>query len=365
MRADTLLTALTIEAAPLRRLLTLGLLLAALTGCRTGYYIQAGLGQLELLCGSEDIEDVLAREDLDPELRRKLSLVPEVMRFGRERMALADNDNYTEYYDLKGRSVTYSVLACPADSLDPYTWTFPIVGVLPYIGFFDREDADEEAARLQAEGYDTAIYPATAYSTLGWFDDPVLSSMVEGDEIDMVSVLLHEQTHATLYIEGDIAFNETLATFMGHAGAVAFYRERGELDKVEEAGKRRRDELRVQRFCEKLISELKALYASKKSRAEKIADKQKVFARAHVAFSLEVYPKLLTDRYGSYRTLPSNNAVVSVLGLYNRDFALLEALHSSLGEDIARTFETLKEMAATGDPKAALEARVGALVQDE
>jgi predicted aminopeptidase len=135
------------------------------------------------------------------------------MAFARK-IGLADNDNYTSFVDIGDKPISYTLVACPKDSLNPLVWSFPIVGELPYIGFFDRQDALDEANKIKKLGHDAVVWPAGAYSTLGWFSDPVLSTSLKGELVDFVDLLLHEQTHATIYVRGDITFNENLAVFI-------------------------------------------------------------------------------------------------------------------------------------------------------
>lgn len=347
------------RGAGLRVVLLLGLL-PLLGGCRFGYYARAGWGQASLLLSREPIDEVLEAGGLEPEAAARLRRVEGVMDFAATQVGMVRNNNYTTYVDLEGAPASWTLVACPPDSLSPYLWEFPIVGALPYIGFFDREDAEEERDRLVAEGYDTVILPAAAYSTLGWFDDPVLSTMLR-DDVELVEVLLHEQTHATIYIEGDIAFNESLATFVGHAAALEYFEARGERELIEVARRRREDQRRVASFTSELVKALEALYASDRSRDEKLDERKRLFARQRMKFRREVAPRLKTKRYRFFTRLPANNAIIATLSVYNRDIAMMERLHEHSGRKIRRTFSDLLILGRAKDVRKAIEARVKAL----
>lgn len=328
------------------------------SGCRMGYYLKAGLGQAKIIFGKQDIDVVLQDKNLDPERRRKLLLVEDIRQFAFDEVGLTENDNYTTFYDLKGKPITYTVVACPKDSLDPYIWSFPIVGDLPYIGFFDKEDADEEAQRLRDEGYDVVVWPASAYSTLGWFSDPVLSNMLDYSDVDLVDVILHEQTHVTVYIEGDITFNENLATFVGYAGSLEFFKQRNDLKNLKAAIDQKHDKIIVGQFTEQLVNEVKALYKRDISYDQKLIEKKKLFARARLRFRKKTMRKLKTKNYDYLADRQYNNAILSTMSIYNKEIESFEALHKACGSDIRRTVEALKEISEEADPKAALKQRV-------
>lgn len=201
-------------------------------GC---YIVRQAVGQAGILLSQRDIRGMLADPDVPHATKEKLRLVRDIKEFGERVMGLTPSPNYESYYDTEGRPITWIVSACPRDSFRPYTWWFPIVGDVPYKGFFKREDAIDEARGLAAEGYDVAVGPAAAYSTLGYFADPVLSTMLGQPEEDLSSLLLHELTHGTVYVPGATDFNEGLASFVGWQGALEFARWRRGSDSPEYA----------------------------------------------------------------------------------------------------------------------------------
>lgn len=169
---------------------------------------------------------MLADPGVPAEVRAKLRLILDVKDFGERRLGLSPTDNYTTYFDTEGQPVSYGVSACRKDAFVPLVWWFPIVGGVPYKGFFRRDDAREEARSLSEQGYDVQAGAVRAYSTLGWFTDPVLSTMIEEPEERLAELILHEMTHATMWVPGGVNFNEGLAGFVGLQGALEYVREK-------------------------------------------------------------------------------------------------------------------------------------------
>ncbi|HLY09207.1 MAG TPA: aminopeptidase [Planctomycetota bacterium] len=209
----------------MRRFALVLLLLPVLSGC---YILTQGYGQLRILLDSRRLDDLLADPTVPDETKLKLMFVREVKSFGEHELGLTRSANYESFYDTKGRPITYIVSACRKDRFQPHTWWFPIVGDVPYKGFFSQADAQAEAEGLEKQGYDVSLGMAAAYSTLGYFPDPVLSTMLEYPEEQLAALILHELTHGTIYLPGGTDFNEGLASFVGWQGALEFARkERG------------------------------------------------------------------------------------------------------------------------------------------
>ncbi len=221
----------------LRLLLTL-LFCSGLAGC---YYVQAANGQWQVLRKREPIAEILADETTPAELAERLRLVQAAREFSIDELALPDNDSYRTYADIEREFVVWNVFAAPEFSLEPRQWCFPVAGCVSYRGYFSRDAAYRKSARLAKQGYDVAVGGVAAYSTLGNFDDPVLSSMMRWDDVQLVAVLFHELAHQVLYLQGDSAFNESFATAVeefgvgrwlqshGQDGDIDVYRERREL----------------------------------------------------------------------------------------------------------------------------------------
>lgn len=276
------------------RPLALGLLLPLLSGC---YLLTQGYGQLRILLDSRRIDDLLADPAVPDRVKLKLVFVREVKSFGERELGLTRSANYESFYDTKGRPITYIVSACRKDRFEPHTWWFPIVGDVPYKGFFSRDDAKAEASALEKEGYDVSLGMAAAYSTLGYFPDPVLSTMLDYPDEQLAALILHELTHGTIYLPGGTDFNEGLASFVGWQGALEFARkERGigsaAYDRTVRAFAA--EELRDARARE-LYKKLDDLYRSGRPREEILREREAV-AGGKVN-NAEI---LMQRRYGRY-----------------------------------------------------------------
>jgi predicted aminopeptidase len=223
-------------------LLPAALLIALLqSGCGGPYVFQQGLGQLDISVNRVPLDDESLQASLDEAQRGRMSWIPRVIEFARDELGLEPGDSYTSYFDTGGGSVSYTVVASHPLALIPYQWCFPFIGCVPYKGYFDPEDARAEALALREAGWDAEVFPVAAYSTLGWFSDPLLSGMLSLSMPELVELLLHELTHRTLYIPSRSQLNEGFATHMGREGARLFFQRhpeaasRDELDEYHRA----------------------------------------------------------------------------------------------------------------------------------
>ncbi|MCA9774524.1 MAG: aminopeptidase, partial [Myxococcales bacterium] len=240
-----------------------------------------------------------------------------------------------------------ALTAASRDRLEALTWWFPIVGRVPYLGFFDKDDGIARRDKLAAEGYDTELRGVPAFSTLGWFADPIFSSMLTLPDTVLVNTIIHELTHATLFVPGDVEFNENLATFVGNRGAVDFFVER---DGPASPRARRvlddqADAQRFGAFMRRMIDGLTAYYASGASREEKIAGREREFDHWRRRFTTEVVPELRGDRYGGFADASLNNAVILSLGAYYRDLGLFDRAYEVCGRDLPRLVRALVGLA--------------------
>ncbi len=193
--------------------LPFSLLLFGIGGCaQMDYYLQAARGQYRIVADREPVKDLVAAPDTPAELRDQLALAERLRGFAVERMDLGDNRGFTTYTDVGRDYVVWNVVAAPAYDLTPKTWCFPIAGCVAYKGFFSEADARNEADGLRAEQYDVITYGVRAYSTLGWFSDPLLNTFIDYPEADLAAIIFHELAHQVIYVKDDSAFNEAFAT---------------------------------------------------------------------------------------------------------------------------------------------------------
>lgn len=191
--------------------------------CSPGYLLQAGIEEAKILGRRRPIDQVMADANTTDETRRKLRLVLEARTFAAEMLGLDAGRSYTTFSRTDGDTLALVLSAARRDRFEQHTWWFPIVGSIPYKGYFSREDAFSAAEELQQAGYDTYLRPTSAFSTLGWFNDPLLSTTLGHDDVQLVSTVIHELTHNTLYLPGQASFNESLASFVGDRGAILFF----------------------------------------------------------------------------------------------------------------------------------------------
>ena len=186
------------------------------------YGINQGLGQLKIVWNAQPIEEVMKDPAFPDSLKAKLVLIGEVRKFAIDSLGLRDTDNYKTLYDQKGQELMWVVTACEPFQLKPRLWEFPVVGEVPYKGYFDKEKARKERDELEKEGWDVSVRNPGGWSTLGWFKDPILSEMLKRSEGDLASLIIHEMVHATLWVKDSVDFNENLASFIGDTAAYDF-----------------------------------------------------------------------------------------------------------------------------------------------
>jgi len=332
-------------------LLILTLLLLG-SGCRMGYLFHAASGEYELLSGSVPIEEGLKDETLSEDKKNRLSLVGQVKDFGETELGLRKTENYEKVYLKSRQNPIYTISASPKDQLSRKTWWFPIVGNMPYLGFFDLEKAKAEKAKLQKKDLDVNLGAAGAYSTLGWFKDPVTLSLLEGSTHSLVETILHELTHTTLYVKNQGGFNEGFANLVGLVGAKQFLEAHyGPSHPLTiEAQNNIEDERLFSSYISTLMEELESLYHSSLSYEEKLAQREKIFTRALASFA-KLKGKLKTNRFTYFGYSGLNNAYLMSINLYHRHFHLFEAVYTRKGQSVK---ETLKYFQALAEEKEVL-----------
>jgi len=203
---------------PVRLLLAM-LATTLISGCDTAsYYYQAVNGQVKILNAREPVDKILKDPDTDPELKERLDYIVRVKSFATDTLGLPATDSYTSYVDLQRRFAVWNVFAAGEFSVQPETWCFPVAGCTAYRGYFDKSDAIAFESDLKSQGYDTYSGSVAAYSTLGWFDDPVLNTFFNRNQEELAALIFHEMTHQLIYVKGDSSFNEGLATTVEQAG---------------------------------------------------------------------------------------------------------------------------------------------------
>jgi len=308
--------------------------------CSPLYVIKAGLAEARILRARRPIHEGLNDSTVDATMRGKLSFVLEARRFAAEQLGISVGDSYTQFTQLDRDTLAMVVSAAHRDRLAAKTWWFPVVGRVPYRGFFSLDDALAAQADLESEGLDTYLRPTAAFSTLGWFNDPILSTVLRADDVEVVATVLHELSHQHLFVPGQVRFNESFATFVGRVGAIRFFctRAGGGQDTVKclRAQSRWRDYQVFSVFVDGMVDELQDLYCRPGlGSADKVELRAGVFSRALARFDDTVAPTFESVTFSGFRSAPLNNAtLLARMRYYHRlpDFqAMLEAEDGDLG----------------------------------
>ncbi len=186
------------------------------------YGIQQGAGQISIVMNAEPVNDVLNDASFPDSLKQKLVLIAEIKKFTIDSLGINPSENYETVFDQGKTATLLNISACEPYSLIPKEWTFPVLGTVPYKGFFDKKEAQKEILKLKADGYDVDVYSPSGWSTLGWFKDPILSNMLKRTDGSLANLIIHELTHGTLFVKDNVDFNENLANFIGDKGAEKF-----------------------------------------------------------------------------------------------------------------------------------------------
>lgn len=206
------------------RLLVSTVLIGLLAGCETlGYYHQASMGQWQIYRQRVPLQSLIDHPDTDPDLRQRLQLAQRLRQFAVTQLQLPETDSYRHYVDLERPFVVWNVVAAPELSLNPYQWCYPWLGCLGYRGYFHKHHAETKAKALADDGWDVMVGGVQAYSTLGWFADPLLNTFALGSETELAAILFHEMAHQQLYISGDTAFNESFASTLEQIGVERWF----------------------------------------------------------------------------------------------------------------------------------------------
>lgn len=328
-----------------RKALVLALVLAAagaLGGCGTLYVAQAARGQVQILNAREPIARVLADPDTDARLRERLQEVRLAREFAWRELGLPNNKSYTSYAELDREYVTWTVVATPEFSVEPREWCFPIVGCVSYRGYFSERAAVKYAAKLEAEGLDVMVGGVPAYSTLGKFNDPILSTMMSYGDDELASIMFHELSHQVVYVAGDTPFNEAFAVTVEQEGLARWLEHRGRQGDLGRYLKRRERQAESVALISRYRRELIRLYASPIPEAQMRERKQAVFARL---------VKELREKFGPESSMAAeldgrpNNARLASLATYYECVPGFRRVLAEQGHDLDRFYAAVRELA--------------------
>ena len=322
------------------------LLLLPLAGCSTlGYYSQAVSGHFSLMSAREPVAEVIADPETPAAVRERLEVASQARRFAIDELGLPDNGSYTSYVQLDRGAVVYNVFAAPEFSLQPKTWCFPVAGCVVYRGYFSKEDAERAAASYAAEGYDTWVGGAAAYSTLGRFEDPILSTMLYRDDARLGGLLFHELAHQQVYVKGDSAFNEAFATTVEEEGVRRWLSRAGRDDQLEAWQARRAHVREFEFLLARTRARLQEIYASDMPEPEMRIAKAEAFVQLR-----REYQALKTswggwDGYDRWFDAPLNNARLVPSATYRARVPAFRILLSQARGDLEAFYAEVRRLA--------------------
>jgi len=324
------------------------------------YLARAAVEEALILARRHAIADVVADPATDAATRSKLQLVLAVRGFAADSLHLAARRTYTTYSRVRTDTLVLVLTASRYDRLAEVTWRWPVVGRVPYEGFFHRSEALAEARRLERNGLDTYLRVSNAFSTLGWFNDPLLSTIVREDSVDLAATVIHEILHNTVWVPGSVPFNESFADFVGYRGAEAFFRARNDGRNAQRAVARWEDEIRLEHFYDSVAARLERVYALRLAEPALGQERRRVFAAAQEELAGPVGRTLQTIDPRWLARLPLNNAVVIAQRLYRTRLDVFEGLLAESHGDLLQAIaEVRRRVAGAGDPWAALAAAPG------
>jgi predicted aminopeptidase len=300
--------------------------------------------------------EVLDDPQLDPVTRGKLELVVQARTFAGRDLNLDVGDSYTSYADIGRDTLALVISASPPDQLTAYTWWFPIVGHVPYKGFFSLEAARKEQRKLEEKNYDTYLRTTSAFSTLGWFPDPLLNTALRQDSVGLVETVIHELTHNTLFISGQVKFNESFANFVGSVGAVEFFCQRTRDEALcQTARDRWTDTVLLSEFLDQLWDDLEELYAEALPIEDLLGRRESLLAESAERFRTEFAPQMKTRGFARYDPTRINNATLIARHLYFHRLSLFKSIYETAGSLTAAFEHIAQAIKDADDPWTALE----------
>lgn len=324
----------------------LGIALFA-AGCSTvDYYAQSIHGHLAVMEAARPIPEVIADPQAPPPLRQRLERAQQIRRYASTELALPDNGSYTRYADIKRPYVVWNVFATPELSLQLKQWCYPIVGCAGYRGYFEREAADQAAAGLRTNGYEVHVSGVPAYSTLGWFPDPLLNTFIGGTEGQLAGLVFHELAHQVMFVGGDTTFNESFATTVEREGVRRWLASNGNdasRQAYAEFAERRTQFLQLLLKYRHLLQQNFARDATDATKRER---KQRLFADLRQDYG-EL--KASWGGFGGYDRFFAQdltNAHLAAVGAYNDLVPAFDALLAQSGGDFPRFYVEVKRIAA-------------------
>ena len=334
-------------------------LISAPTAC---YLSRGAWEEAKILSRRQPISEIVADPRTPKAAREKLKVVLAARQYAKDSLHLRTKDSFTTYSRLDHDTLVLVLSAAYRDTLKPYTWWFPIVGRVPYKGYFDFGAAQRDAKNLAADGFDVYVRPSDAFSTLGFFNDPLLNTTLKGDSLGLANTVIHELTHNTFYASGQAPFNESFAMFVGARGAAAFFRSRGQEAAAAKVDEEWEDDKLLANFWTRVIRSLDSAYAAHPSdKQARITARDTVYMRTRVSLVNEIAPRLKTISPLYAERVQLNNAALLARRVYATDLDVFDRVYEKEGRDLRRTIGRIIGLAKSNpkEPFLALRRWVG------
>ncbi len=308
------------------------------------YILRQALGFYRTVVLARDIDTLRERKDLDRETEELFDRVEEIRRFAVEELGLEPSGNFTRYTEVERDHLATVVSVARDDRMHRGTWSYPVVGDLFYRGYYNTAHAVSTARELRARGHDVLIRQVDAFSSLGYFSDPVYSFMKDYDDYRLANLIIHEEVHANVWIDGKNAYNEEIATFVGDEGAALFVREKygAESEEYEAVAQGREDRRTYRAWLDQVYYALTDAYRILETREERLNAKERIFAEAREKLKDNYDDMFETDRYRGAAEQPLNNARVDAGYHYGGDLSLYYGLYDELGYDLPKMVELIR-----------------------
>ncbi|MDH5300599.1 MAG: aminopeptidase [Gammaproteobacteria bacterium] len=320
------------------------LITALLSGCASvQYYSQGVKGHLEVWWPKKPIDDVIHDQSQPEDFRQRLALMLKARKFASNELALPDNKSYTTYTDLGRPYVVWNVFAAGEFSLEPKSWCYLMVGCLNYRGYFDATEAKLTADSLAQQGYDVSVEGVSAYSTLGWFNDPLLNTMLQWSDNRRIELIFHELAHQVVYLSSETDFNESMATAVARLGMVRWYQTQHP-DKLNEYFDLTRQHAEFRQLLLETSQQLRQIYSSNQTTETKRHDKAQVFADLQQKYSQTKQHWPRPNAFDSWFARPLNNAHITASMTYLQQTPAFYALYLDSQKDWPTFLNSIKKL---------------------
>jgi predicted aminopeptidase len=309
------------------------------------YGIRQASGQLHIIYNARPVEEYLNDSTVSQEVKDKLKLVDDVKSFAYERLHLAETNNYTEMYDQQGQPVLWVVTGCEPFSFQPYQWTFPVLGSVPYKGFFKKHLADQELEEIKGKGLDAGMRTVGGWSTLGWFNDPILSEMLSRSNGDLANLIIHELVHSTIFVKDSVEFNENLASFIADKGTIIYMSEKfgADSDEMKNYVNEENDNKKFIRHMLSGYDILDSLYQSFEGVSEERKLRQKEEVIKSIINNLDTLKLHNDNRLSNFKGFVPNNTYFMSFKRYQSKQGKLDSLfNKEFDQELVNFIEYLK-----------------------